>query len=498
MPPSYIEIDAFMHQIIEKKTYDKPVRIIYDPKSENLLTPNKKTYYSLKFKNCIFNSEVTISAPKTLRKKPDLSFDGCFIDSISLALITYPLGLSFFSCYIQHFTCDQEPKLNIDLTNSLGNFFLNNLGRLNVVYAKESIFARTWVTIYKKVENIFELKTSYNVSDTLNINFQSNIFQNTDEIQNGLVIRSNDKVKESRLLYSPSEFEMNLLNINIKLNYNSSSKTPTVIQNYNLETLSIMGEPKGEIKIENSKINEIYFHNLSIQDSFKLYQIEPIKEKGKFEVHQCNLKNTWFDNIQLNKYSLVFFKSSLSDIQFTSTTFPKIDANFKDFQSLANIHQPDMKKDFYYKDQYEIFLQLRIALLKTGNIYEAQKMKSIAYNALKKVKDVDLTDKIILRLNRFTNNHGISPFKALKHILITSILLYLFYLNSLDLLTFGDSIDWNLVANYFSFLDITHRNTFLVSSEALNPSSIFLDFLNKIVLGYFIYQFISGFRKFGK
>lgn len=62
-----------------------------------------------------------------------------------------------------------------------------------------------------------------------------------------------------------------------------------------------------------------------------------------------------------------------------------------------------------------------------------------------------------------------------------------------------DSIDWNLFGYYFSFLDITHRTDFLVSKkEGLNGFSLTIDYINKIVLGFFIYQFIASFRKYGK
>jgi len=59
-------------------------------------------------------------------------------------------------------------------------------------------------------------------------------------------------------------------------------------------------------------------------------------------------------------------------------------------------------------------------------------------------------------------------------------------------------VDWNLIGYYFSFLDITHRVDFLVDKSALNGLSVTIDYFNKILVGFLIYQFIAAFRKYGK
>ena len=59
-------------------------------------------------------------------------------------------------------------------------------------------------------------------------------------------------------------------------------------------------------------------------------------------------------------------------------------------------------------------------------------------------------------------------------------------------------IDFELIGYYFSFIDITHRSDFLVKKEELNGWSLTIDFFSKVVSGFFIYQFISAFRKYGK
>jgi hypothetical protein len=62
----------------------------------------------------------------------------------------------------------------------------------------------------------------------------------------------------------------------------------------------------------------------------------------------------------------------------------------------------------------------------------------------------------------------------------------------------SNSIDYDLIGYYFSFLDITHRSDFLVEKVELNGCSLAIDYFNKILVGFFIYQFVAAFRKYGK
>jgi hypothetical protein len=140
------------------------------------------------------------------------------------------------------------------------------------------------------------------------------------------------------------------------------------------------------------------------------------------------------------------------------------------------VHYPENKKDNFYKDQYETFLQLKNALEKTGNIYEAQKLQAISFEALRKIEDLSAWDKFILFLNDFSNQHGLSISRPLKWFFICSIILYLTYLYSLQRLFNDQNIDWNLIGYYFSFLDLTHRSDFLVEKEEFNSISLAVDF----------------------
>lgn len=118
-------------------------------------------------------------------------------------------------------------------------------------------------------------------------------------------------------------------------------------------------------------------------------------------------------------------------------------------------------------------------------------------------------DSIILWLNKITNNYGLSWLKALRFILISSVVLYLIYILTFIFqnnypYTFGwngwseflNSVDYTS-KHYFEFLYPVHKFDFISEAES-STLSYFIDFISRIVIGFGIYQMIQAFRKFGK
>jgi len=290
------------------------------------------------------------------------------------------------------------------------------------------------------------------------------------------------------------------LNINLSISYsNNINDIQTDIKSLQLNSLSIKGNAKGKISIENATINNFYISNFSTQQEALFYSISPNKDKSKLSIHRSNLDNVWFDNIDFNEYSIIsLFRSRFAKSYFTSCNLPNKITDFEKFQPLENVHYPENKPDNYYKDQYEIFLQLKVALEKTGNYFEALKLKAISKEALRKIKNIPKSDKCILKINYWSNEHGLSITKPFFGLLIFSIILYLFYLLSINRVFNSSEFDWTLVGQYFSFIDLTHRKDFLVPKNEFNAWTLIIDFFNKIIVGFFIYQFIASFRKYGK
>lgn len=142
---------------------------------------------------------------------------------------------------------------------------------------------------------------------------------------------------------------------------------------------------------------------------------------------------------------------------------------------------------------------MKNALESNGNFYEAQKLQAISNDALMRIGDISKSDKLILRVNSKSNNHGLSIWLPFKWFVISTIVLYVLYLLSLHRIFNTNPVDYSLVGYYFSFVDPTHRIDFLEKdAEKYNVFSLVIDFLNKVICGFLIYQFIAAFRKYGK
>lgn len=59
-------------------------------------------------------------------------------------------------------------------------------------------------------------------------------------------------------------------------------------------------------------------------------------------------------------------------------------------------------------------------------------------------------------------------------------------------------IDWTLAGHYFTFLDITHKSDVIISKSEFTFLTLFYDYINKTIVSFFIFQFISAFRKYIK
>ena len=183
---------------------------------------------------------------------------------------------------------------------------------------------------------------------------------------------------------------------------------------------------------------------------------------------------------------------------FISCNFPDTYEGFEKFKTLENIYYPERKDDNYYKNRYETFLQIKKCLENSGNFYESQKLQAVSNEALRKIDKLPYWDKFILLVNNSSNTHGLSIIKPFKWLIGTSISFYIIYLCSISRMFNSNSIDWDLLGYYFSFLDITHGTDFLVTKSEVNGMALFIDYLNKITTGFFIYQFIAAFRRYGR
>lgn len=456
----------------------------------------------LSFTNCRFKKLIIQNDADIDFKEIIISFSYCQIQNFEIkSIVTKKIGLSFHGCLINGNINNENLKyigLNNCITPSL---FLQKQDKINISFTEENLFVRNWIkllkaTDIKSVDDLLNLKQSLiiNHSKEISINFNHSKSEKKGIYRDKF---SQNPDWEIRYILHPKQKEK--LNINISIDFSNQEDIQLKVGECILNSLSFTGTANGSVNIENTVINNFFIRSFSSKSESLFYNIYPNTSDSKFEVHKSNMDNCWFDNIDFNGYkSLSFYRTRFAKASFTSCNFPNDNLSFEKFKVLENIHYPEKKSQNYYKDQYETFLQLKKSLENSGNYHEAQKLGAISKESLRKISSLSEWDKFILWLNAKSNNHGMSIKRATLGLLFFSVLFYILYLLSINRIFNSNEIDWTLVGNYFSFLDITHRNDFLVTKNEFNFWTLIIDFTHKIVAGFFIYQFITAFRKYGK
>jgi len=502
---SDIVINPFLapNSKIKNQKYYQPVKILLKRADYYTVRGNlNKNKALLSFEKCNFKHEISFEIDGDFPLSLLLHFSGCILDSMDMStMVSKRINLFFFSCYVKRLHGKNPSFTKITIQNCIGSFFFNGFKNVSVSYTKENIFPKVWSEITTMHNDLTKIKTTYHVDNVENFNFYSNILE--DAPKKSYIERKRDEpLNDYKIRFIPSIDFIKSISTSLTIDYGEDNTVNEFsITSSCLKSLILRGKLTGKLKVEDSIIDNIYIHNFTADQNFRLFQVKSYAQKsGNFEIHKSFLDETWFYGVRFDSYNIVsFYRSNLANTKFTSTVFQSKGLDYEVFKSLKNVHYPNEKNDSYQRDQYELFLQLKMALLKTGNTFESQRMQGIAFNSLEKVNHLNFEDRIILKLNRWTNMHGTQPRNALWLFLGTSIFFYIIYLETLGLhININNDFDWKLIGHYFSFINIAHKLNFLVEKNSLTAASMIIDFFNRILGGYLIYQFISAFRKFGK
>ncbi|WP_143095979.1 hypothetical protein [Pedobacter insulae] len=412
-----------------------------------------------------------------------MAFFNCIIDGLVIEKIkSKNLTLSFFSCVVNA-RISGENLLDITFNNCVttSGVFINGAQKVNIKYTNENFNEGEWKSMFiqyyfnnTEIKDVIESIQRYSIDKTTEIICSSNF-------------------ETEKLPWD--------LKVILSISYDSEIHDRlTFITDIPLQSLSLRGSSNGKILVDNTKIDEWYISDFEPKGEVAFYDIEPVGGASKkIGIHSSNLDHVKFDRVIFESYNAIsFFRTRFSKAIFTSCDFPDNYNAFSRFMNLPNVHYAEQRPKNYEKRQYEMFLQLKKALEETGNVYEAQKLHAISHEALKNIQGLHSWDKAILWINSFSNDHGLSIKRAIKGFFMFSIPIYSMYLWSIGRLFTSNPLDWNLIGYYFSFVDITHRNDFLAAKDELNGWSAFFDWTGKIVVGFFIYQFIAAFRKYGR
>lgn len=492
------------YQIIRDEDYNEAKIVIKASDFENVSFQDGRMTFS--FINCHF-TKLEIENNETIEfQNIHIQFLDCVIGEIKVdKIITTNLSI-FFGSSILDGQIKNENLKSVSLNNCILNdsLFLLNLKSATVSYTEENIVPHRWTRIYYKygipVGDFLKAKQSFYIYDCEDVIFTVN--ENSTN-KTGFYKKPFSSEIGNRIAYHLSEAQKKKIKINLHLKYSADREhKSTKVINAKLSALSIGGYSTGELLIENSEIDNWFIENYSAQKGATFYNIKPFRKESKenkLEIRESNLDKVWFDNFAFDDYSTIsLYRNKFGQTTFTACDFPNDYKDFGKIQTIENIHYPDKKDKNYFKTRYEVFLQFRKLLEASGNFYEAQKFHAVSNEALMNVENLPFWDRQILKINSSSNNHGLSIKEPFIATVFISIAFYLLYLLSLGRLFTSASFDWNLFGYYFSFLDITHRSDFLVKKEELNGFALTIDYLNKIIIGFLIYQFIAAFRKYGK
>lgn len=296
-----------------------------------------------------------------------------------------------------------------------------------------------------------------------------------------------------------------------------------------------------ESKYIGLSINELKFSNFSNYGNIVFSNLRPWqKTKAKVTIENSDLGKMLFMDCDFTEFQMQFTSSKISEIFLAGTNMPNnenINASktFKSNHDQKRLALTQIKK--IYENRGDLFNATRYHEAELMDWLEEIKTeknkckeKKLIYSQLKKMYEVrgdsinvvkyhglelDMQREMIkghkgsfwerfqLCLNKRSNNFGQSWQWALGYLLFINLVFYSLYLWSLGLLFQNTSIDYNLFGYYFEFLNPTHKIDFLKNGIGLinikiNGLAVLIDFVNRIFIGFLIYQLISAFRKYGK
>lgn len=248
-------------------------------------------------------------------------------------------------------------------------------------------------------------------------------------------------------------------------------------------------------EVTNCKLLSLSFNSFKINNDVSFNNIQFSENDSEMNLVHASLKNVTISPSFLHTIKKIKFdKSSIQGMNIS---------NLIDIPE--DIINPKIRDN---KTQYlTLYRELKSLAQFHNNNYLVQRFKALEYNELldDKSQDIKFGDKIILKANKWSNNHGTKPFYALGWI----ILLIVVYAGILSVF-----YDKGKYSNYAFFLseNYTYLFTPFKFLNELNIVSnltgiyfvdltlvIFLyifDLLYKLTIGYLIYQLIFAFRKF--
>lgn len=324
----------------------------------------------------------------------------------------------------------------------------------------------------------------------------NNVYIKNPKLSEGLIIKSD--IQDERLFCE-----------NVQIVPSKDLAGDIIFEDFDItDTLLLEGiNYDTNIQFNNVTAHKLHFKSFINNSSviFQAFQSDS-KSGSELNVMGSNLGCTSFLNTNLDSFDKITVEGSiLTNIITTSITWFDI--------KKLNAQSGD-KDSQYWKKQREVFRQLKYCM--EGNMDRPQALifKSYEMNAYTKSLKLSLrsvSDILLLKLNKFSNNHGLSWTTGVLFTVVVWQLFYAFFVMAKDGVAFpwesnciyllANHNYWSTAIQYLWLPDgLEELSDFYNDTRSvlrlIGGTAAFL--LGKIAIAYGIFQAVSAFRKYSK
>lgn len=449
----------------------------------------------------------------------ELCFNVCLIQNIELIhcdfdsvdffkCIMFPYSLTIRDCQIKViriFNCLGTQSI-LGCYYSIVNLDFNDAG-LRIERRKPINDAVRDISNQRAIKKIYFLETRLTVENCLKCSIRFDKFPLSGIVRD----KSNPSIRRAAANYYLTEADLEMLNISVYIKMSLVGDAEFSISDAILNNFSLSGKISKSVKVRKLRANNVFIREFSTSEA-EFTGISSRAGDKKFEIAYSELEHVWFNKFNLNSFLIVsFYHSTIEKARFSSTKFPK------EILSVENVHYPEKKNDDYAEEIYENYRQLKATLINSGDFVGALAMHAKMYNAISRSKHLGRQDKVILCLNRVSNNHSTSIHRAF--ILAILLILIFHFLNIIAFTNAPYSWGWEgnvsflkAIGDNFNFAVTNNKLLFVIANPAhqledlaignddsfVSGGNYAVSFFSRIFLAWAYYQFIMAFRKFGK
>jgi hypothetical protein len=309
--------------------------------------------------------------------------------------------------------------------------------------------------------------------------------------------------------------KLKIRGLEYKKGYEYQQNNKSNLKSLKISSCRIADAEKSYLRIGFLKNCEFILQNLKNQVSSELnigdchftsFQLTNFRNLGKFKLFKINILQPEFDssithnakfkidNTSIGRADLQSINLiSFDEVFFFDNIFAEVDYTNVEWKNDILVGQYNDDQLFKLAKKRDSYRTLKNVALRNNDhpqalIFHAEEMENhYELTSWKK----EFTNKLTLLFNKVTNKFGMSWWRPTWLLLSIAMLFYLELLKS----TGGICIFDNFVANYWVFLNPTHKVEF-VAKDCWTGWTYLVDLSFRIIEGLFIYQIIQGLRKF--